>query len=65
VPNNDKGVPALPIRLRVGEATGEHKGHGVRHIADNVSRSADRAVPKRTTDKAENIAREVVDVLGV
>ncbi|MDR2689622.1 MAG: hypothetical protein LBB76_07680 [Azoarcus sp.] len=63
VPNAKGVVEALPIRLAVGEARGEHQGFGLLHINDNARRVADRGVEQVTGDQAENIAREVVELL--
>jgi GGDEF domain-containing protein len=58
-----KGVERLPIKLRVGKATAEHKGFGITHIHDNAVREGDRRmVPGYTGEVAENYARHVSSI---
>jgi len=58
-----KGVEQLPIKLRVGVATAEHKGFGITHIHDNAIREKDRrTVPGYTSEVAENYARHVSSI---
>jgi GGDEF domain-containing protein len=58
-----KGVEQLPIKLRVGVATAEHRGFGITHIHDNAIREKDRrTVPGYTSEVAENYARHVSSI---
>lgn len=56
-------IDALPVRLPVGIARGEHTGFGVMHMKDNAAREGRRSPPAETGDLAENFARHVVAVL--
>lgn len=63
VPENN-AVPALPVRVEAGIARGPHAGNGMLHLADNASRDSRRNPNGPTDDLAENLMRQVVDVLG-
>lgn len=62
VPENDK-IPSAPIRVEIGLVAGAHRGRGLMHIADNVKNDPSRLPNKYTGDRAEDIMRNVLDVM--
>ena len=57
------GIPALPVRVKVGEAKGPHRGYGMMHMADNARQDARRMPRQETGDISEDLMRQAVNLL--